>query len=218
MPWLVPLATAAYSVYSSAHAASQAKKAERGLENMQPPKYKPNQSILDYYQTALSRYNTNPTDSAEYKAQKQNINQNITQGIAAGTDRRLGGALVPALIQGGNNALLKAAVSGEQRKAQDFARLGQATQARAAEEGKEFQYNKIAPFEKNYNLLAMKAAGNRADQRTATQNTYNNLGAASSLLDGDGKGFDWSSLFRTNSRGGIYNANKYASKTGYSLI
>ena len=57
MPWLIPLASAAYSIYSSASSASKAKKAERGLEESlkNTPQYRPNKSILSYYNEALRR-------------------------------------------------------------------------------------------------------------------------------------------------------------------
>ena len=184
MPWVIPLATAAYSVYSTARAASERKKAEKKLEGMEVPKYSPNQSILDYYQKALQRYDTQPTDSAEYKLQKQNIQQGTTQAIASGQDRRMGGANVPAIIQNQNNSLLKAAVAGEQRKAQEFARLGQAAGMKAGEDKAAFNQNFIAPFEKNYNLFAMKAAGQAQVQNASMQNVYNNLGAAANMYEG----------------------------------
>lgn len=56
---------------------------------------------------------------------------------------------VANIIQGQNNSLLKAAVAGEQRKARDLDVLRGATGMKAGEEGKEFQYNQIAPFEKS---------------------------------------------------------------------
>lgn len=210
MPWVIPLATAAYSVYSSARAASQRKKAEQGLENMKTPTYQPNQSILDYYQKTLQKYNTSPTDSAEYKLQKQNIQQGTTQAIAAGNDRRMGGASVPAIIQNQNNSLLKASVAGEQRKSQDLARLGQATQMKAGEDKAVWNQNSLAPFEKNYNLKAMKAAGQAQVQNASMQNAYNNLNAAASIYNsgkgdsnggGGGNGSNWlSNIFGKKKR------------------
>ena len=201
MAFIVPLVTAAASIYSSAHAANQRKKAERRLEGMKTPEYTPNPSILDYYKKALQRYNTNTSDTAEYKLQQQNIKQGITQGIAAAQDRRLGGAITPALIQGGNNAMLRANVAAEQRKSGDLARLGQAAGMRSGEEGKAFQYNKIYPFEKQYNLLASKAAGQAQVQNQAMQDAYNNLGATLALgYDAGTKSgeedFNWSNIFK----------------------
>lgn len=182
MAFIVPLVTAAASIYSSAKAASQRKKAEREMENMKTPSYTPNASILDYYQKALQKYNVNPTDTAQYKLQSQNVKQGLTQGIAAAQDRRLGGAITPSLVQGANNAMLKTAVAGEQQKNADLSRLGQAASMKAGEEGKAFQYNSVYPFEKQFNLLASKAAGQAQVQNQAMTNAYNNLGAAVNLL------------------------------------
>lgn len=184
MPWIIPLATAAYSIYSSASSASKAKKAEKGLEESlkNTPQYKPNQSILDYYQTALNKYNVNPSDTREYKLAQQGIKQGTVQGLRYLQDRRSGLAGVPSLIAGQNNALLKAAVTAEQRKDMELSRVGQAASMKAGEQSKAFQQNEMYPFEAKYNLLAMKAAGQRADQRQATSNLYNNANAAASIF------------------------------------
>lgn len=191
MPWLIPLATAAYSVYSSSRSSSKAKKAENQLEDSlkNTPKYRPNQSILNYYDEALRKYNTNPSDTREYKMASQGIKQGTVQGLKALQDRRSGLAGTPTLIANQNNSLLKAAVNAEQRKEQDLQRVGQAAGMKAGEEGKAFQQNEVYPFEAKYNLLSMKAAGNRAAQRQETSNVFNNLGAAASLYDGGD--LDW---------------------------
>lgn len=205
MPWLIPVATAAYSIYSSARSASKAKKAEQGLEDSlkNTPKYRPNQSILNYYDEALRRYNTNPSDTREYKVASQNIKQGTVQGLKFLQDRRSGVAGVPTLIANQNNSLLKAVVNAENRKAQEFGVVGQAAGMKSGEEGKAFQQNEVYPFEAKYNLMSMKAAGHRADQRQATQNAYQNASAAASILaggdgmggEGDGQGFNWNSIF-----------------------
>jgi len=183
LPWIIPLATAAYSIYSSASSASKAKKAEKGLEESlkNTPQYKPNQSILDYYQTALNKYNVNPSDTREYKLAQQGIKQGTVQGLRYLQDRRSGLAGVPSLIAGQNNALLKAAVTAEQRKDMELSRVGQAASMKAGEQSKAFQQNEMYPFEAKYNLLATKAAGERANQRQAISNLYNNASAAISL-------------------------------------
>lgn len=186
MPWIIPLATAAYSVYNSAHAASKAKKAENQLEDSlnNAPKYKPNSSILQYYDEALRKYNANPSDTREYKMASQGIKQGTVQGLNYLQDRRSGLAGVPTLIANQNNSLLKAAVNSENRKAQEFGVLGNAANMKAGQEAKAFQQNELYPFEAKYNLLSAKAAGNRAAQRQETSNVFNNLGAAASLYDG----------------------------------
>ena len=187
MPWILPLATAAYSVYSSASSASKAKKAERGLEESlkNTPQYRPNRSILNYYDEALRRYNVAPTESSEYKAEQQLINRSANSALRNLQDRRSALAGVPSITAVKNNALVNAAVKAEQRKEQQLNRVGQAAQMKAGEEGKAFQQNEVAPFEGKYNLLAMKAAGSRADQRTSMSNLFNSANAAYSLMDGN---------------------------------
>lgn len=184
MPWVIPLVTAAYSVYNAASSASKAKKSERGLEESlkNTPQYRPNQSILNYYDEALRKYNVNPSDTREYKLAKQDINQGAVQGLRSLQDRRSGLAGIPTLIANKNNFLLRAAVDAERRKAQEFSVLGQATQMKAGEQRQAFQQNEMYPFEARYNLLAMKAAGARADQRTSTENAFNNLSSVGSYI------------------------------------
>ena len=211
MPWILPIVTAAYSIYSSASSASKAKKAERGLEESlkSTPQYKPNQSILDYYQTALNRYNVNPSDTREYKLATQDIKQGTVQALRQLQDRRSGLAGIPSVVASQNKSLLRAAANAENRKAQEFGVLGQAAGMKAGEQRAAFQQNEMYPFEARYNLLAMKAAGARADQRTAMQNTFNNLNASASLVDGgNGNGFSneskWGDRYGKQG-GGAYN-------------
>ena len=130
MPWLIPLASAAYSIYSSASSASKAKKAERGLEESlkNTPQYRPNKSILSYYNEALRRYNVAPTESSEYKAEQQLINRSANSALRNLQDRRSALAGVPSITAVKNNALVNAAVKAEQRKEQQLNRVGQAAQ------------------------------------------------------------------------------------------
>lgn len=200
---IIPLITAAMSLGSSAVAERKAKQAEKEAELSinGAPKYKPNQSILNYYDTALNRFNTSPTDSAQYKYDKGTIKQSTTQGLSSLNKLRSGN--VANIIQGQNNSLLKAAMNAENRKAQEFNVLGQAANMKAGQDAKAFQQNELYPFEAKYNLLTMKAAGERANQRQSTQNAYNNASAAASILaGGDGIGgegkdgaFNWNSIF-----------------------
>lgn len=204
-------ATALYSGASAINNYNQARKDEYKLENTKNPTYSESPSILSYYQNALQRYNTQPTDTAEYKLQDQNIKQGTAQGVAALQGRRSGA--VSSLINTQNNGLLKAAVAGENKKAQEFGVLGNATAMKAAEDQKVFQYNSINPFEKNYNLLAMKAAGRSEAGNAATQNTYNNLMAGSignpygNNNNNDNTNNWWKNILASYGRGNNNNTN-----------
>ena len=195
---LIPLITAGISAYSALRSSKKAKDTENELEVSlnNAPKYKPNSSILSYYNEALRRYNTNPSDTREYKVASQNIKQGTVQGLKYLQDRRSGLAGTPTLIANQNNSLLKAAVNAENRKAQEFSVLANATGMKAGEDRAAFQQNEMYPFEAKYNLLQMKAAAQRANQRQNTSNLYTNLGAAGSIMaGGDGEGWgsgrDW---------------------------
>ncbi len=189
----VQFAQAGYSIINGAFAEDRATKAQKKLAQMQSPTYKPSQSILDYYQSALQKYNTNPTDTAAYKLQDQNIKQGTAQGISALRDRRLGGG-INSLVNTQNNGLLKAAAQEEAKKQQELGTLGQAARMKAGEEGKAFNYNSIQPFERNYNLTAMKAAGANQVYNKSIENLFgagNAIQAYYMNRDKTGNGNGW---------------------------
>lgn len=165
----------------AASGAKRAKRAERELEKMQPPEYAPNQSIMDFYNEALRKYNVNPTDTREYKATSQAIKQGTVQGLNYLQDRRSGLAGIPALINNQNKNILDTAVREEQRKDRDFGILQSATAMKAGEGNKEFQYNKIAPFEKNYNLLALKGGAANQLENAGWSNIFGGISSAGQI-------------------------------------
>jgi len=67
---------------------SREKKAEKALENLQTPTYGGSKSILDYYNQALQRYNTNPYQSQQYQYGLQQGNRSTAAGLNALQDRR----------------------------------------------------------------------------------------------------------------------------------
>jgi len=156
----------------------KAKKYQKQLENLQTPTYTPNQSILDYYNKALQRYNVSPYQSAEYKnaINQQGVNQ--AAGLSALGDRRSALAGVNRLVAAGNQGALNADIAATRRQDQQFGQLGQATGMKSAEDRMAFQQNQIAPYEKKYNLLALKAGG--ANQ-TANAGLSNIFGGLSSM-------------------------------------
>lgn len=154
------------------------RKAEKQLEKMQSPTYVKNQSILDYYNQALSRYGASPTESALYKRQTQNINRNIAGGISSLQTRRTGQAGIPALISAQNNALLDAEVAAENQQNQRFRELGSATGMKAGEDRLAYQYNELAPFERKYNLLSAKAGGGAQIANAGLSNIFGGLNTA----------------------------------------
>lgn len=134
-----------------------AKKTQKALEKLQTPQYTQNKSILDYYNTALSRYNVSPTDSAMYKRNMQGIGRNTATALNSLQDRRSGLAGASSILRAQNDSSLNANVAAEQEQNQRFGALGNAANMKTNEDDKAFQFNQIAPYEKKYNLLSMKA-------------------------------------------------------------
>lgn len=130
--------------------------------------YKPNAGIMDYYNKALARYSSNPYTSSLYNQQTKNINRNINAGISALQDKRLALGGISSLVQGGNDASLKAATNAEQLQGQQLSQLGGAAQSAAQEQYK--------PFEMKYNLYAAKAGGGAANLGAGLQNIVGSAG------------------------------------------
>lgn len=172
---LLPLLSAGAGLVQSIIGGAKAKKYQRQLENMQSPTYNPNQGILDYYNKALARYNVNPTESALYKRQMQGIDRNVSNSIAALQDRRSATAGASSLLRAANDATLDANVAAERQRDQRFGELGGATNMKAGEERTAFDINQMQPFERKYNLLAMRAGAANELANTGLSNLFSGL-------------------------------------------
>lgn len=146
-----------------------AHKAQRQLEKL-VSSYKPNASIMDFYNKALNKYNVNPYTSQSYQYQTNQAQRGLATGINALQDRRSVLAGLPSLIQQQQDLSSRAAAQAEGESSRNLAQLGQATQMKAAEE----KY----PFQLKYGLLASKAGGQNQLLNAGLQNIF---GAASSL-------------------------------------
>lgn len=147
----------------------KANRAESALSKMVKD-YKPNSSILDFYNKALTKYNINPYTSSLYNYQQDQARGATAAGLQALGGRRSTLMGLPRLIQGQNDAMLKAAATAEGQQAQALGQLGQATQMKAQEDFK--------PFELKYNLNMLKAGGGNQIMNSGISNIF---GAANSL-------------------------------------
>jgi len=147
---------------------AKARKAQRQLEGM-IDSYQPNQSIMDYYNKALQKYNVNPYQSQFYQNQQNRIGRNLATGIGATQDRRVGIGSIGSLVQGANDASAQAGAMAQQQQSQDLAQLGQATGMKSAED----KYK----FEAKYNLLSQKAGAANATANAGMSNLYGGIGA-----------------------------------------
>ena len=157
----------------------QQKKALKDLEKMQSPTYTANNGILDYYNKSLAKYNVNPYTTSYYKQAEKMAGRNLASGLGALQSRGQALAGVSSLVQGSNDAMLKAGATAEDMQRQDLSRLGQAAGMKAGEEQIAFNVNQMQPFERKYNLKALKAGGGT--------NIFNagltNLGQSASTFD-----------------------------------
>lgn len=153
----------------------KAGKAQKQLEKMQSPTYNQSKGILNYYNEALGRYGVSPTQSAMYKRQMGNIDRQVATGVGGLQDRRSTLAGIPGLLRASSDAKLNTEVAAENQRNQRFGELGQAAGMKAGEEMKDYQFNQIAPFERKYNLLAMKAGGANQLANAGLSNIFGGL-------------------------------------------
>jgi hypothetical protein len=155
------LGGAAQSIFSGR------KKAERELNAFakQSPLYQGSKSINDYYQQALNRYNENPYQSQQYQLGAMNAQRATAQGIGALQDRRSAIGGVSRLALGQNAAMQNLGAQAEAQRNQRFGQYGQAAQAKASEDYKMFDINKMTPYNRQLQLkqLAAQAANDRAN-------------------------------------------------------
>lgn len=154
----------------------KAKKAQKKMEGM-IDSYKPNQGIMDYYNKALSRYNSNPYQSTTYQTQAQNAGRTTASGINALQGRRsaVGGISRLAGIQ--NDAMLKAGMGAEAEQGQRLSQLAQATAMKVPED----KYK----FEAKYNLLSSKAGAANQTANAGISNIFGGLGTVADTMNID---------------------------------
>lgn len=153
------------------------RKAQKRFDKLldQSPQYKQNASILDYYNKALQKYNVNPYQSDLYKMQQQQANRGLTTGISALQDRGSALAGIGNLIQGRNDAMLKAGAQAEQQQSQNLSQLGNAASAKTSEDTKAFDINQMMPYQARLNQLAAKASGNANVVNAGLSNIFGGL-------------------------------------------
>jgi hypothetical protein len=174
MPGIDPIsigASAAQGIVGGIQAiigAHKAKKAQRQMNQM-IDNYKPNESIMDYYNKALNRYNSNPYQSTEYQMNMRNADRTTATGLNALGDRRsaVGGVSRLAALQ--NDASINAGAQAESEQGQRLAQLGQATAMKVPED----KYK----FEAKYNLLGQKAGAANQTANAGISNLFGGLGS-----------------------------------------
>lgn len=160
------------------------KKNERALENQlnSNPTYQPNKGVLDYYQTALNRYNQNPYQTAQYQTATRNAQRLTSTGLNSLQDRKSALASVGKLVGIENDALQNAGVRAEQQKDQRFNQLGTATNLKAGEERRAFEINKMSPYLRRLQMQQMKTGAANSRYDAGLMNSFNGLSNVASGL------------------------------------
>ena len=165
---------ALYGIGSSIVNAGKEKRARKDLEGY-ANSFQPNQSILDYYNKALSKYNPDPTQTGTYKIQQNNIGANTANAIGATQDRRGGLSSISKIMAGANRATGQNVINAENMQGQNLNRLGNAAGMKTNEEQKK--------FDMLYNLKAMKAGAAASKVNSGIQNAYQGLSTAAYFAD-----------------------------------
>jgi len=166
------------------------RKKEQALEQQaaNAPKFGGSSALDQYYQQSLQQAMTPAAQSAMYKQQQNLINRNLATGIGATNMGRPGGqGAIASMVQGSTDASSRALAGAEQQKEQRFARLGQVTSQKAAEDMRKFQINQMQPWETKYNLLAAKAAKAAQQKQAGFQNLMGSLQTGATALGNLGK-------------------------------
>lgn len=156
----------------------QAHKAQKALQNLKTPTYTPNQSILNYYNQALQRYNVNPYSTNLYKQQVQQGQRGLATALSSLRERGNPNAGLSSLLQGYNDSLLGAGTQAEQLQNQKFSQLGGATQLKQGEDQQAFNINQMLPYQKQYALLAAKAGGGNQILNAGLSNIFGGINSA----------------------------------------
>jgi hypothetical protein len=153
----------------------QAKKAQSEIENLKTPTYQSSAPINDYYNKALQRYGINPYQSQEYQYAMNGANRNFASGLNALQSRRSAVGDVNRLSAINNDAALRAGVTATNQQTQNFNQVGQGAQMKAADDRYGFQINSIMPYQKQLQLLGMKAGAGNTTQNQGFQNIFGGL-------------------------------------------
>ena len=136
------------------------KRAQRKLDELaqNSPLYKADKSIDDYYQKALSRFNENPYQSQQYQMGAMNARRATAQSLGALQDRRSAIGGVARLEANQNAAMQNLGAQAEGQRNQRFNQFGNATQMKSGEYQREFDFNKMTPYNRKLQLEQMKGA------------------------------------------------------------
>lgn len=166
---------------------NKAKRAERAIENLETPTYKPNQSITDYYNEAIKRYQ-NAYQGEQYRYGIQQGDRSLAAGVGALQDRRSAVGGISRLVALTNDNALRQGLA-----AQDIGQLGAAAQVKAQDDRFAYNANEVMPYQKKLQLYGMKAGAARTMEAAGWQDIgsgINTIGSGVSSGVNNGWGGD----------------------------
>ena len=118
----------------------------------------------NYYQQALNRYSENPYQSQQYQMGAMEARRATAQGLSAMQNRRAVGG-ISRLAETEQSNLQKLGMLAQAQRDARFGQLGQAAQAKTAEDYKMFDINQMTPYNRQLQLkqMAAQAANDRAN-------------------------------------------------------
>ncbi len=163
-------------IIKTSSANHKAKQAEQKLENLKTPEYQQNQSILDYYNKAMQRYQQNQYQSNLYQHGIQQGDRSTAAGLNALQDRNSAVGGVSRLTALQNENALNTGLRAEDVERNNFGQLGAATQLRSSDQEYQFGVNKLFPYQTKANMYAAKAAGATQVANAGWQDISNGAG------------------------------------------
>lgn len=159
---------------------AKARRAQRGLENLQTPNAVADPEINNYYQQA----NANPYSTSLYQQAAQNAGRNLAGGLTLLQGKHSALAGISGLVRNQNDALLRAGVAAEQQQKQ---MLGQATRMKSMDNQRLWEINKLMPYQKTFSLLGAKASAGNQIANAGWGNIFGGLQTAAMGYGGGGQ-------------------------------
>jgi hypothetical protein len=177
-------------VYTTVKGQQAQSKAQKALEEQarNSPLYKPDKSIDTYYQEAMNRYKENPYQSQQYQIGTMNAQRATAQGIGALQDRRSAIGGIGRLQANQMGAMQNLGAQAEASRQQRLGQFGQAVQLKSGESQREFDINKMTPYNRQLQLEQMKAAAAGERYNAGMQMIGQGLSSAGSIAAAGYKG------------------------------
>ena len=152
----ITLAQAGLGVLQASTSGAKARERELDAYAKQSPLYKRSKSVDDYYQEAMNRYRENPYQSQQYQMGAMEARRSTAQALGAMQGRRVLGD-ISTLAERERSNLQRLGAQAEAQRNARFGQLGGATQMKTGEEYKEFDINKMTPYNRMLQLKQLKA-------------------------------------------------------------